>query len=203
MREILPGLFHWTAVHPKIRIEVSSYWLEPARVVFDPLLPEEGLDAFRGDSAPLEHVILTNRHHWRHTGRLVEAFGCRVWCNREGLHEFRDGEPVEGFRAGETLPGGIRSFEVGALCPDETAFLLPVAEGALAVADGVVRDGDGPLVFVPDALLGDDPDAVKRGLRDAYRRLLELDFDHLLLAHGDPWIGGAREALRRFVDDEA
>jgi len=25
MKEILPGILHWTVVHPKIKIEVSSY----------------------------------------------------------------------------------------------------------------------------------------------------------------------------------
>lgn len=202
MREILPGLHHWTAVHPGIRIEVSSYWLAPAGVLLDPLLPEDGIAAFRAQGPAPTDVILTNRHHGRHAGELVEAFGCTVWCNEEGLHEFTRGEPVRGFRAGDALPGGIASHPVGALCPDETALLLPVAEGALAVADGVVRDGDGPLAFVPDPLLGDEPEAVKRGLREAYRALLALPFDHLLLAHGAPWIGGAKQALRRFVDAE-
>jgi hypothetical protein len=43
-RPIRPGLFHWTSAHPKIRIEVSSYWIADAKVLLDPLLPERGLD---------------------------------------------------------------------------------------------------------------------------------------------------------------
>ena len=55
------------------------------------------------------------------------------------------------------------------------------------------------LAFVPDSLLGDDPEGVKRGLREAYRRLCdELEFENLTLAHGPPIVGGAREALRAF-----
>ncbi len=26
MNEILPGIYHWTAAHPKIKVEVSSYY---------------------------------------------------------------------------------------------------------------------------------------------------------------------------------
>ncbi len=46
----------------------------------------------------------------------------------------------------------------------------------------------------------DDPEETKQSLREAYSRLLELDldFDILLLAHGRPWVGGAKDALRRF-----
>ena len=47
------------------------------------------------------------------------------------------------------------------------------------------------------------PVGVKAGLRTVYQRLADaLEFDHLLLAHGEPWIGGAREALRRFAAGE-
>ena len=49
-------------------------------------------------------------------------------------------------------------------------MIVPRARVA-AVADGVVRQGNGPLTFVPDQLLVDDPrDAprVKRELKAAY-----------------------------------
>ena len=71
---------------------------------------------------------------------------------------------------------------------------------ALACADGVVRwPADGPLRFVPDELM-DDPERTKAGLRAAYRRLLDLDFDRLLLAHGDPIVHGAKDELFAFVE---
>ena len=41
---------------------------------------------------------------------------------------------------------------------------------------------------------------MKVAIREAYRRLLDQPFDNLLTAHGDPQIGGARESLRRFVE---
>jgi hypothetical protein len=70
----------------------------------------------------------------------------------------------------------------------------------------VVRNGggqgDGPLVFVPDFLIADTPDEVarvKRGLGDAYRRLCELEWDALLLAHGQPVLDDARAKLLAFA----
>jgi hypothetical protein len=211
-REILPGLWHWTTPHPKIGIEVSTYFVQAPRVLLDPLLPPEGGLGWLREHGPPEHVILTNRHHWRHCSELVAAFDCPVWCNETGLFELEGVEGrgrVRSFRAGEELLDGIESHEVGVLCPDETAlrFALESGEGCLAVADGVVRigaggAGDGPLAFVPDSLIADDADEVarvKRGLRAAYRRLLDLDWDVLLLAHGLPIERGGKEALGRFV----
>jgi hypothetical protein len=72
------------------------------------------------------------------------------------------------------------------------------------IADGVVKGGDyggdGPLGFVPDSLM-DDPPATKRALLAACASLLEeIDFIHLLLAHGGPLVGDGRERLQELVD---
>jgi len=197
MREILPGVWHWTRVHPKIKIEVSSYYLADERVLLDPLVPQRGLEDFPGKP---ENVLLTNRHHFRESDRFRDRFGCKVWCVEQGMHEFSHDQQVHPFRWGDDLPGGIAAIEIGALCPDETALYLPREGGIVAVADGVIRRGDGPLAFVPDPLIGDDPEAAKRDLKTAYRRVAETyEFDTLLIAHGNPWIGGAREALQQFA----
>ncbi|MHB0979347.1 MAG: MBL fold metallo-hydrolase [Thermoleophilia bacterium] len=200
MNEILPGVFHWVTMHDRINMPVSSYYLDgpEGAVVIDPRVPDEGVEWFAGRNRP-EHVFLTNRHHYRHSGEFVKAFGCRVWCHRDGLHEFTHGEEVTAFEPGRLLPGCVEVVEVGSICLDETALYIPWAQ-SMSFADGLVRAGfDGPLGFVPDFLMGDDPEAVKRGLYAAFERLLERDFDHLLLAHGGPWVGGGREALRTFV----
>jgi hypothetical protein len=201
MQEVLPGVFHWTTVHPKIHTDVSSYWIDEGGVLIDPLVPAEGgLEWFAARSVRPTAVLLTNRHHYRDSGRFAEAFGCTVHCNRAGLHEFTHGEPVEGFEPGDVLPGGIVACEVGGLCPDETALHLP-GKRAVAIADGVVRIGpDEPLGFVPDVLM-DDPPATKGTLLAAFARLLdELEFEHLLLAHGDPVVGNGRELLQELVE---
>ena len=197
MREILPGIHHWTAVHPRIRQPVSSYYVEEAQVLIDPLVPREGLDWF--EQRPPQQVVLTNRHHYRQSGRFVEAFDCIVRCSEPGLHEFEGGPDVEGFAFGEELAPGLTAVEVGAICPDETALHIAIGDGAIAIADAVTRPGDGQLAFVPDFLMGDDPGGVKAGLRDSLEGLLDLPFDSLLFAHGEPLVGDGKRALRSFI----
>jgi hypothetical protein len=199
MKQIVDGVWWWDADHEGIGTRVSSYLVADGGVVLDPMLPEEGgLDAL---PVSPEHVVLTNRHHYRHAARFVERFGCTVHAPETGMHEFTKGEVVEPYLQGEELPGGIRSIAIGAICPDETALAIPVAGGAVAIGDGIVRfPGDGPMRFVPDGLLGEDPAGVKLGLQEAYRKLCDEEtFDTLLLAHGQPWVGGARAALLAFV----
>jgi glyoxylase-like metal-dependent hydrolase (beta-lactamase superfamily II) len=198
VREIAPGIWHWTARHEHIGVDVSSYYLAAERVLVDPMVPAEGVEWFEQHGPPRE-ILLTNRHHDRHAWRLRELFGCTVHCIRNGLHELEGRGPVEPFEFGDQLPGGAVAYEVGAICPDETALHLP-AHGALACADGVIHYGD-ELGFVPEQYM-DNPEETKRALRRAYAGLLDLEFDTLLVAHGTPVVGGAKESLRKFATVE-
>ena len=195
MEEIAPGIFHWTAFHDRIRIRVHSYYVPDALALIDPMEPDEGLDWF-AERVPPERILLTNRHHYRHSGRFANRYGCRVLCHRAGLHEFEGGPAVDGFDFGDEVAPGIRAHEVDAICPEETALHVEAGAGALSFADGLIGLGGAALGFVPDHLLGDDPEGVKDGLRAAFRRLAErLDFDILLMAHGEPVLEGGRDLL--------
>jgi glyoxylase-like metal-dependent hydrolase (beta-lactamase superfamily II) len=197
MERILPGVLHWTTVHERWGIEISSYLLEEERVLIDPRIPPEGLEWFAEHGPPLA-ALLTNRHHYRHSGAFAERFGTTVHASRQGMHAFTAGEPVIPFDPGDELPGGVVALEVGGICPDESALLVP-AHRALAVADGVMRmPPDGPLRFVSDDLM-DDPGETKARLAAAYRRVLERDWDTLLPAHGRPLVAEGRTALAEFV----
>lgn len=201
MREIAPGVWHWTARHEHIGGDVSSYYVPAERVLLDPMVPAGGLGWFE-EHGPPEQIVLTNRHHDRHTWRFQEEYGCTVHCIRNGLYEIEGRGAVEAFDFGDELFGAITVHEVDAICPDETALHV-IGHRALACADGVVSMRDGSeLGFVPERYM-DDPAHTKAGLREAYRRLLELDFDVLLLAHGEPVVGGAKDALRKFVSGDA
>jgi hypothetical protein len=189
MEEIQPGVLHWTAYRDTIGQDVHSYLHVPSGTLLDPMVPLQGVDAL----PRVERIVLTNRLHYRDS----DAFGCPVFCHEAGLHHFPD-RNVEGFSWGVELAPGVTAHEVGVLCPEETAVQLG---NALAFADAVIRGRHGELGFVPDHLLGDDPKAVKAGLRERFRRLAdEVEFDALLMAHGEPISTGGRSALRTFAD---
>jgi glyoxylase-like metal-dependent hydrolase (beta-lactamase superfamily II) len=191
MHEIAPGIRHWTAPHPNIKVDVSSYWLPELRVLLDPLAVPEEVDG-------VDEIVLSNRHHKREAFEAAERFGAPVRVPRVGLHEFAVGDPVEPYDFEEAFAGGaITAYQVTGYWPDDGALHIPSA-GALAIADTVVNyDGIG---FVPDNLMGDDPEAEKRDITQTLGRLAEeLEFEHLLFAHGPPISGEGRERLRAFA----
>ena len=176
-------------------MEVSSYYAEGSGTLIDPMLPSEGIGWFR--DRPPERIVLTNRHHYRDSDEFRREFGCPVLCHRAGLHEFEGGPAVDGFEFGDELAAGITALEIGAICPEETALHLDAGPGILSFADGLIRYGE--LGFVSDRLLGDEPDEIKRGLVRSLERLLDLNFDALAFAHGDPLTAGGKRTLEEFV----
>jgi hypothetical protein len=198
MQQIAPGIFHWTTLHPRIGQRVSSYYVEPAGVVIDPMVPEDGLEVFDGH-APPQQALLSIRHHYRGCDAFVERFGVSVVCARSGMHEFEGTDRrVEGFGDGDEVAPGVVAIVTDSISDDDSTFHIAHGGGALAFGDGLVRPPGGQLGFVPDYLM-DEPEKTKEGLVNAYRGQLERDFEHLLFAHGEPLIGGGRAALKEFL----
>ena len=200
MEELQTGLLHWTAYHEGIGQDVHSAYHAASGTLIDPKLPRGGLAAIERHGRP-QRIVLTSRHHYRDSDAIREAFGCSVLCHEAGLHEFEGGPQVDGFAFGDELADGVRALEVGVLTPEETALHIAAGDGAVTLADAAIRGRQGELGFVSDGLLGDDPQAIRSGLRDAFRRICDaVEFDTLLLAHGEPIRHGGRSALRTFAD---
>ena len=198
MLEILPGVHHWTAMRESIGALVSSYYVEAAGVLIDPMLPEEGLDAFAGLQRP-QQVVLTSGLHARDAGAFADAFGCVIRAPREAASRLQGRLDTQPYGHGDELAPAVTGLQIGRLAPDEYALHLQIAEGAIVFADALNHYGD-TLGFFPDHLLGDDPEAEKQRLREGFARLVEaVDFDHLLFAHGAPILGDGRERLKHFA----
>jgi glyoxylase-like metal-dependent hydrolase (beta-lactamase superfamily II) len=195
MEEVLPGLFHWTARHPRIGIDVSSHFVSGSGTAIDPLLPEAGIEWFEGRD--VRRVVLSNRHHLRNAEPIAERFGCPILCHEAGLHEFERGPEVRGFAFGDSLADDVRALEMDAICPEDTVLRIEAAGGALLFADSLIHYGE--LGTVPDNLIGDDPEQVRAKIRRRARALTDERCDNLLFAHGLPLLGGGEEALRAFA----
>src|SRR3954467_10603959 len=101
MEEVVPGIHHWTAMHPNIHERVSSYYVEPAGIVIDPLEPEEGMGFFDElDLAP-QQVVLTSGLHWRHADRFRDRYGATVRVVSAGVPRWEGSD-----RSAETFEFG-------------------------------------------------------------------------------------------------
>ena len=192
MRQLAPGIWHWTAPHPNIGVEVSSYWIPGLKLLLDPLAVPDEVD-------DVDCILLTCRHHVRDSIAAAERFDATIQAPRPGMHDYGDDTPIQAYNFADPLVGGeVTAHQVGGLSPDETALHIP-SVAALSIADGAIRYGD-ELHFVPDQYM-DDPEKDKADLKRGFGELADqLDFDVLLLAHGKPYPTGGRDALRAFAE---
>jgi hypothetical protein len=192
VNEIAPGILHWKAPHPHIGVDVSSYWLPDLKLLLDPIAVPEEVEG-------VECILLSCRHHVRDSLEAAERLGATVRAPRSGMHEFGEDTEIQPYDFGDPLlDGAVVPHQVGGLSPDETALHIP-SVSALCLADGAIRYGD-ELDFVPDQYM-DDPERDKADLKRGYGELADqLDFDVLLVAHGEPYPSGGRDALRRFAE---
>ena len=205
MRELTDGIWHWTCFRDSIGQDVSSYWIEPAGIVIDPMVPPDvGLEWWDGRDVQPQQVVLTIGLHWRDSDKFVERFGIPVRAPAAARQRYDDeglDRPFEQYESGDEVAPGVTAVEIGELAPDESALHIAHGPGAVAIADGTIRaEAGGPLGFFPDFLLGEQPDRVKDGLRGSFRGLLTRDWDVILLAHGDPIETQGQTALREFLD---
>jgi hypothetical protein len=170
--------------------------VEGSGTLIDPLVPDEGIKWF--DDRGIERVVLSNRHHLRHAELFADRYGCPILCHEAGMHEFAGGPEVEAYAPGDRLAPDVLALEMDAICPDDSVLAIDAGGAeALLFADSIINYGE--VGFVPDGLIGENPDEVKRQVRARAAELCEREPDHLLFAHGDPVIGEGSGVLRSFA----
>jgi glyoxylase-like metal-dependent hydrolase (beta-lactamase superfamily II) len=169
---------------------------EEGTVLIDP--PEPGEDGWLTVDLlePFAGVWLTNRNHGRAAGAFRERYGVTVWAHESDADRLEVGADRTVAGAAK-VAGDIEIVPVPGKSPGEIAFHLP-RSGALIVGDLVIGVPAGELSTYPDEVIDD-----KAELRRSAARLLEYDFDALLLCDGQPLPSGGKDKLREFVQRSA
>ena len=185
VRDVAPGLWLWRQRHWEWRPgddwepEVSS-WVVESRgevVLLDPLAPKPPAPAVydRLDRHPPTAVVVLKPDHVRDVDLFVRRYGARAYGPwlfwRSNIPE-TELEPIE---PGSELPGGLKALYDGR-GRNETPLWLP-EQKALVFSDALTAP-NGELVIW-------DTPHIERA-RTALRELLELPFELVIVAHGDP-----------------
>ena len=184
MRDVAPGLWIWRLSYPDWHDQagwpevVTSTCVESGGevAVLDPLAPAEGSEVWeRLDARPPTMAVVLKPDHVRDVDLIVRRYGARAfgpWLyERQNIPE-TELEPIE---PGSVLPGGLVALYDGR-GRNETPLWLP-EQKALVFADGLTGAGEELRIW--------DTPHIDRA-RPALRELLELPFEHVIVAHGEP-----------------
>jgi glyoxylase-like metal-dependent hydrolase (beta-lactamase superfamily II) len=186
LRDVAPGLWIWRRPHPDWREGldweplVTSTCVESRGEValLDPLAPpDDAADVWeRLDARPPTMVAVLKPDHVRDVDLFVRRYGARGFGPR--LY-FRDDIPeteLEPIWPGEDLPGGLLPLYDGR-SRDETPLWLP-EQRALVFADALTAPGGELRVW--------GTPWHEQAVLPALRALLELPFELVIVAHGEP-----------------
>ncbi len=213
MRQLVDGLWRWTARHPEwhpggFGDEVASFAVEALEgtVLIDPLLPADDEDVasvLDGLAAERVRILITIPYHVRSAEQLRDRWrGSRdvtIHGDERVARRLRDPAGFEPLRPGDRLPGGIRAHQIGRPRRAEMPLELP-SHRALAFGDAVVEAGGS--LHVWDSPL--DTDRRRRWwderLLPTLRALVDLPVERILVTHGEPVMDRGREALAAALD---
>jgi hypothetical protein len=196
VHDVAPGLWIWRSSHRAWRPEldwpetVTSTCVESGGevAVLDPLAPPEGSEVWeRLDAKPPTMTVVLKPDHVRDVDLFARRYGARAfgpWLFFAGDAPETELEEIE---PGMELPGGIRAL-FDARWRNETPLWLP-EQKALVFADALTAP-EGELRIWNTRQLD--------RAREVYREYLELPFEHVIVAHGEPVHG--RAAFERALE---
>ena len=200
-REIVPGLWRWTAYHPAWKQDVGCVALvsDDELVLVDPLIPDEpAWEALGravkggGTSGRSLAVVLTVFWHERSACEVLQRHpAATLWADLDESGELAC-EVTNRFHPGERLPGGLEAFRTGRA---RELVLWEPRTGTLIPGDVILGTAGGALTMCPVNWL---PDGMGHaGLRKELQPLLVLPIRRVLVSHGEPVLRNAREQLAR------
>ncbi len=140
-------------------------------------------------------IILTNRNHSRAANRVRARTGARTVIHANDADHARNQgtELDDGINLGDTV-GPLEVVDAAGKSPGEVALLWP-DRGILIVGDAIIGNPPGRCGLLPERVM-DDP----ARLRGRVRKLLEFDFDILLVGDGEPILRDAKARLKELVE---
>jgi hypothetical protein len=186
--QIAPGVWYWGVRDERIGGHPGSSYAAKG-VLIDPHRLAPGALAALGE---IQAIVLTTSSHQRSAWRLRRELGVPVHLPAPASE--MDEEPDARYGDGDELAGGLQAVFTPGAGTAQHSLLLPGDPGVLFTPDLFARAPEGPLQWVPFEYMH-DPEEAKRSAE----RLLELDFDVFCTAHGEPLVGGAKQALRELL----
>lgn len=194
MQEIVTGVHIWSELSNQKDIAFNGYAVSTERgtIVIDP--PDPGAAGWErlDELAPVDGVYITNRNHSRAAAAFRDRYGAPVRIHRSDAERAKV-EADDTLTGDESVGDGVQIVSVPGKSPGEIAFHLKDKQ-ALIVGDLVIGAAPGVLSTYPDEAIDD-----REQLLRSAEKLLQLDFDALLLCDGDPLPRHGKERLQAFV----
>lgn len=208
MVEVLKGV-HVIDLSEEGRLSLECYLLEcdEGVVLIDTGMTDSAIEKIQSELEGMgkewkdvKICLITHKHgdHIRNLTRVKELSDAEVMAHEGDAGDIESATRVEvkGLRGGERLNycGGVEVIHVPGHSEGNCCYYLP-GKNVLIAGDTLFADEDGNLSPPPERYCLDVEQA-KRGIK----RLLEYDFDVLLVSHGSNTMVDARDKVKKLCE---
>jgi len=203
MKEILPDIYTWHEFSKEKQLNFNGYLLvwEGEAVLIDPPKMSEKSFALmenlleKNSNHPLNTILLTNVHHERACDEFRRILGAKIWINEKDSSGL-EGAADKTFKDGDRLPCGLVALNIeNQKSPGESALFLE-KRGVMIVGDALIGKIPGKVNMLPPDKYRDPVLAKKR-----LNKILDYDFDILLVGDGESILKNAKEAVKIFFEN--
>jgi len=194
MKQLLPGIWQWSWFSQEKQLDFNGLFLTVGehRVLVDPPpMTQDDLNQAK-QGGQVDYVLLTNRDHEREAATYQQEFGCQVMVPEADASQMTI-KADKTYKDGELLAGGIWVIHLkDQKSPGESALFIQQGKGVLIVGDALIGKPPGSLAMLLAEKYADVGKA-----REGLRRLLNYNFDTILVGDGTSILTGAKQAMER------
>jgi glyoxylase-like metal-dependent hydrolase (beta-lactamase superfamily II) len=196
MREIVTNILTWSWFSEPHGYNFNGYLIRDpgGNICVDPVEPtEDDLNAIVHEG--VMNIILTNRNHSRASNRVRARTGAQTLIHAEDAdHAGSQDTELDGELIIGSLIGPLEVVSAAGKSPGEVALFWR-DRGILIVGDAIIGSPRGQCGLLPERVM-DDPAL----LRSSVRKLLDIDFDILLVGDGECILKNAKTRLKELVE---
>ncbi len=196
MREIVRNILTWSWFSEPHGYNFNGYLIRDpgGNICVDPVEPtEDDLNAIVHEG--VMNIILTNRNHSRASNRVRARTGAQTLIHAEDAdHAGSQDTELDGELIIGSLIGPLEVVSAAGKSPGEVALFWR-DRGILIVGDVIIGSPRGQCGLLPERVM-DDPAL----LRSSVRKLLDIDFDILLVGDGESILKNAKTRLKELVE---
>jgi hypothetical protein len=209
MQKLMEGLWRWTARHPEwhpgeFGAEVASFAAQAGdtTLLIDPLLPEDPspvlavTDEILGDRLA---ILITIPYHVRSSEELWKRYAkdaeTTIHGHAAATKRLDDASAFREIDPGVPLPGGVTAHVIGKPRRYELPLHVP-SHDALVFGDAIAETGGRLVVWAADRVDSKVERFYREHFNPTLEPLLELDFERVLVTHGQPVMRNGKKALR-------
>ncbi len=196
MRDVVSDILTWPWFSEPHGYNFNGHLVRDpgGNICIDPVEPtEDDMNALVREG--VTRIVLTNRNHSRAANRVRARTGARTAIHADDAdHARSQGTELDDRLEVGAKVGPLELVDASGKSPGEVALLWP-DRGILIVGDAIIGNPPGQCGLLPERVM-DDP----ARLRNNLRKLLDLDFDILLVGDGESLLRDAKARLKELVE---